>query len=107
MLEVIPVYIRLHESVDKSTGKTYIHHSLVETHRGKNGLPKQTTVMNLGKLALPQNQWPELALALESMINNQIVMDDAFSDNIKALATELMKIYKVYPKHKVTSVHSK
>ncbi|MDR1639416.1 MAG: hypothetical protein LBT59_06965 [Clostridiales bacterium] len=70
-------------------------------------MSKQTTVMNLGKLALPRKQWPELALLLESMINKQIVMDGAFSSAIMDLAKECMKSNKVYPQVTVTNIHSK
>ena len=58
------MYIRESKTSNRKTGKVYVKHTLVESVRTPKG-PRQRTVMQLGRLSLPRQHWPSLAIELE------------------------------------------
>ena len=64
------MFIRETSTTNKKTGKVYIKHSLVESVRSPQG-PRQRTIMQLGRINLPRDQWPLLAAVLEQELSGQ------------------------------------
>lgn len=64
------MFIRETKTSNKKTGKVYIKHSLVESVRSPRG-PRQRTIMQLGRIDLPREQWPLLAAVLERELSGQ------------------------------------
>lgn len=64
------MYIREKVTKHKKTGKAYTKHVLMESVRTPKG-PRQRTVMPLGKLELPREQWKALAVCLERKLSGQ------------------------------------
>ena len=64
------MYIREIKTTNKQTGKVYIKHVLTESVR-INGKSKKRSIMQLGRLDLPQDLWKELASELEARIRGQ------------------------------------
>ena len=62
------MFIKEIKTRNKKTGKEYIKHALVESVRTEKG-PRQRTVMQLGHLKLPKENWPLLVAELESRIS--------------------------------------
>ncbi|MDQ7054430.1 MAG: hypothetical protein Q9P14_16635 [candidate division KSB1 bacterium] len=50
--------------------KVFISHRLVESYRTEKG-PRQRTILNLGRLDLPKEQWKLLADRIEAEITGQ------------------------------------
>jgi len=64
--------------------KEFISHRLVESYRTEKG-PRQRTILNLGKLELPKEQWKLLADQIEAEITGQQSLYP-LDDNIAELA---------------------
>ena len=62
----------IREIIKKKPGyeKEFITHRLVESYRTEKG-PRQRTILNLGKLDLPKEQWKILADRIEAEITGQ------------------------------------
>lgn len=62
----------IREVVKKNKGyeKNFISHLLVESYRTAKG-PRQRTVLHLGQLELPRDQWKALANRIEDLISGQ------------------------------------
>jgi len=56
----------------RNTGysKVYTYHRLIESYRTPQG-PRQITLLDLGKLELPQSQWKHLADRIEQIVKGQ------------------------------------
>jgi transposase len=67
------MFIRETRTTNKKTGNVYIKHSLVESVRKPKG-PRQRTIMQLGRIDLPRNQWPLLAAVLERELSGQTAL---------------------------------
>ncbi len=67
------MFIREVRTTNKKTGTVYIKHSLVESIRTPKG-PRQRTIMQLGRLTLPREQWPLLAAVLERELCGQAAL---------------------------------
>ena len=68
------MYIREKVTTHKKTGKAYTKHVLMESVRTPKG-PRQRTVMPLGKLELPREQWKALAACLERKLSGQMQLE--------------------------------
>ncbi len=64
------MFIRETKTHNKKTGKVYVKHTLVESFRSPTG-PRQRTIMQLGEIPLPKEDWPALASELERRISGQ------------------------------------
>jgi transposase len=64
------MFIKEIRKKNKGYDKTFIYHRLMESYRTKRG-PRQKTVLNLGTLDLPKNQWKTLADHIEEMVCGQ------------------------------------
>lgn len=70
--------------------KQYIQHRLVESYRIEKG-PRQRTILNLGTLSLPKQQWKLLADQIEAELTGQQQLYEIDAD-IKALAVHYARI---------------
>ncbi len=68
------MFIKEIKTKNKKTGREYIKHALVESVRTEKG-PRQRTVMQLGRLKLPKELWPELIAELECRISGQLSLN--------------------------------
>ena len=64
------MYIRQVKTKHKKTNKVYTKLILVESYRTEKG-PRQRTIMNLGAVDIPREQWKELAYCLEMKLSGQ------------------------------------
>ena len=64
------MYIREVKTTNKKTGKVYVKHVLAESVR-VNGTSRPRTVINLGRLSLPRDLWPQLAFELTSRLRGE------------------------------------
>lgn len=87
------MFIREYRTKNKKTGKIYIKHQLVESHRTEAG-PRQRIVMNLGKVNLKKSDWRRLAFALEGKLSGQDTLLD--EPEINAAADAAMRNYDFY-----------
>lgn len=91
---LLPAYILhlmfIRETVKSKKGKKYVQHQLVESVRTPNG-PRQRLVLNLGFLELPQDQWKELANAIESELHGEKRLFSSNSE-IEKLAVHYAKV---------------
>jgi len=67
------MFIREIKKKNRNYEKIFISHRLMESYRTKNG-PRQRTVLNLGKLDLPQDQWKILADRIEQIVSGQALL---------------------------------
>lgn len=87
------MFIREYKTKNKKTGKVYIKHQLVESHRTEAG-PRQRIVMNLGKVNLKKSDWRRLAFVLEARLSGQESLID--EPEINAAADAAMRNYDFY-----------
>ena len=78
------MFIRETRTTNKKTGNVYIKHSLVESVRSPKG-PRQRTIMQMGKIDLPRDQWPLLAVVLERELSGQTVLPVLASELIPSV----------------------
>src|SRR6056297_2304517 len=64
------MYIRQVKTRHPKTNKVYTKLKLVESYRTEKG-PRQRTIMNLGAVDIPREQWKELAYCLEMKLSGQ------------------------------------
>ena len=64
------MFIKEINKQNTNSDKMFISHRLVESVRTPRG-PRQRTLMNLGKLDLPKDQWKELANRIEEIVHGQ------------------------------------
>lgn len=83
------MYIRETITKNKKNNTQYVTHKLVHSFHTDAG-SRQRVIMNLGKLELPKNRWPELANALETRINGQMVLVEE-DNKISQLADNIIK----------------
>ena len=84
------MYIRQVKTRHKKTNKVYTKLKLVESYRTAKG-PRQRTIMNLGAVDIPREQWKELAYCLEMKLSGQtrwIDQDEAVEKLADALLAE-------------------
>jgi len=79
------MFIRAIEKQNPGSDKVFISHRLVESIRTPRG-PRQTVVMNLGKLDLAKEKWKELANRIEEIIHGQEMRLIEAPREIEALA---------------------
>ncbi len=80
--------------------KEFVSHRLVESYRTPKG-PRQRTILNLGKLDLPKEQWKALANQIEAEITGQkslYPVDDSIIKLAKHYAQLIIKKKLVQPK---------
>ena len=86
------MFIRAVKTYNKKTGNSYVKHMLMESVRTENG-PRQRTVMQLGKLELPQKDWPALVSELQKRLSGQLtldLLDEKISRKVKYATDETM-----------------
>jgi len=82
----------IREVVNKTKGKEYIQHKLIESYRTNSG-PRQRLILNLGILELPQDKWKILADSIESKLHNTQTLFDVETDSeIEGLAEHYSKV---------------
>ena len=86
MKEVLLMFIRKYETVNKKTGTIYVTHRLVEAYRTEEGLVRQRVIMQLGDLSLPKSEWRKLAIALEAALAGQSTFFDEDSEIASIIA---------------------
>lgn len=64
------MFIRAVRKQNPGSATTYTYHRLMESYRTGAG-PRQRTILNLGKLDLPQQQWKLLAHRIEQILTGQ------------------------------------
>ena len=74
------MFIKETRTTNKKTGNVYIKHTLVESVRSSKG-PRQRTIMQLGKIGIPRDQWTLLAGVLERELSGQTALT-VFEDNL-------------------------
>jgi len=79
------MFIREIKKKNPGSDKAFISHRLVESIRTARG-PRQTVVMNLGKLNLPNEKWKELANRIEEVAYGQEMRLVEAHPEIEALA---------------------
>jgi transposase len=84
------MFIKAINKKNKVGTKQYIQHRLVESYRTDKG-PRQRTILNLGTLALPKQQWKLLADQIEVELSGQQQLYEIDS-NIKELAVHYARI---------------
>ena len=67
------MFIRNVEKKHKNSLVLYKYQQLVESYRTEKG-PRQKLLLNLGKLPIPKERWPNLAKCIEAIIRNQKVL---------------------------------
>jgi len=91
------MYIRQVKTKHKKTNKVYTKLILVESYRTEKG-PRQRTIMNLGAVDIPREQWKELAYCLEMKLSGQKrwIKQDASVEKLAddLLAQQLLKSEK-------------
>lgn len=84
------MFIKEIKKQNKGYNQVFSYHRLMESYRTDRG-PRQRTILNLGKLELPQEQWKLLADRIEEIVTGQqslLAVDDA----IEQLATHYAKL---------------
>lgn len=64
------MFIKEVKKQNKGYAKIFCAHRLMESYRAQKG-PRQRTILNIGKLDIPQEQWKILADRIEAIINGQ------------------------------------
>jgi transposase len=64
------MFIKTVKKRNKGYSKVYTYHRLMESYRTPQG-PRQITLLELGKLELPQSQWKHLADRIEQIVMGQ------------------------------------
>jgi len=63
----LPMFIKEIEKKNKGYEKTFKYHRLMESYRTQRG-PRQRTILNLGALDIPKDQWKLLADLIEAKV---------------------------------------
>jgi len=69
----------------KGSSKKFVYHLLVESYRSPKG-PRQRTLLSLGKLELPRQQWKALANRIEEIISGQLSFSEPVGEEIETPA---------------------
>ncbi|MCK4378602.1 MAG: IS1634 family transposase, partial [Deltaproteobacteria bacterium] len=100
------MFIRETRTTNKKTGNVYIKHSLVESFRSPKG-PRQRTIMQLGRINLPRDQWPLLAAVLERELSGQTALPGLASklvpSAVRKTAEEAITHYQFFRNRKEES----
>ena len=64
------MFIKEIKKHNKGYAPVFIYHRLMESYRTDRG-PRQRTILNLGKLELPKEQWKLLADRIEDKVSGQ------------------------------------
>lgn len=64
------MFIKEIQKRNKPYHKQFVSHRLVESYRSEKG-PRHRTILHLGELKLPRNQWKALADAIEAKLSGQ------------------------------------
>jgi transposase len=91
------MFIREIKTKNNKSGEIYIKHVLVESVR-VNGLPRQRTIMGLGRLELHRREWKKLAHALEAQLSGQLSLLEDNDKYIDSLALSLVSNNKLSQK---------
>jgi len=83
------MFIRNVTKKHKNSSLIYQYQQLVESYRTEKG-PRQRLLLNLGKLPIPKEKWPNLAKCIEAIIRNQQVLFKEDSE-IESLALRYAK----------------
>jgi len=67
----------------KGSSKKFVYHLLVESYRSPKG-PRQRTLLSLGKLELPRQQWKALANRIEEIISGQLSFSEPVGEEIES-----------------------
>lgn len=78
------MFIREVRKKNKGSRKVFVYHRLIESYRTPKG-PRQRVVLDLGKLALPKDQWKSLANRIEQIVAGQQILVPV-SEHVEALA---------------------
>lgn len=84
------MFIKAINKKNKDGTKEYIQHRLVESYRTDKG-PRQRTILNLGTLSLPKQQWKLLADQIEAELTGQQQLYE-IDAHIKELAVHYARI---------------
>jgi transposase len=84
------MFIKEIKKKNKVGTKEYIQHRLVESYRTDKG-PRQRTILNLGTLSLPKQQWKLLADQIEAELSGQQQLYE-IEGHIKELAVHYARI---------------
>lgn len=79
------MFIKEIQKKNKGYNKTYTYHRLMESYRTQRG-PRSRTILELGKLDLPKEEWKLLADQIEAKITGQQSLFHV-DENIENLAT--------------------
>lgn len=79
------MFIKEIKKKNKGYDKEFTYHRLMESYRTDKG-PRQRTILNLGALDLPKEQWKSLADLIEAKLRRQESLFPV-DDHIEALAT--------------------
>ncbi len=86
------MFIREIRTINKKTGAVYRKHVLVASRLTEKG-PRQHTIMQLGELDLPKEQWKLLARILERRLSGQEVCFGDPDPQIEPIADRVMNNY--------------
>ena len=86
------MYIREVVTVNPKTKTKYASHRLVESVRTEAG-SRQRSIMHLGSLALPKEDWPQLARVLEARLSAQTSLFEA-DERIVEAADRVMEKHR-------------
>ena len=86
------MYIRKVRKTDPKSGKTYFYHQLVESYRTPKG-PRQRTLLNLGRLELPEDELKFLADRIEDLLIGQLPLLEV-PERIETLARHFASLIR-------------
>ncbi len=95
------MFIKEIKKQNKGYDQVFTYHRLIESYRTDRG-PRQRTLLNLGKLELPQQQWKLLADRIEDKVTGQQSLL-AVDEHIEQLATHYARL--IIRKQLTVAVH--
>ena len=78
------MFVRAVEKRNPGSPTTYTYHRLMESYRTSRG-PRQRTILNLGRLDLPKQEWKLLAGRIEEILSGQLPLQPV-AERIERLA---------------------
>ena len=84
------MFIKAVKKKNKGYDKEFIQHRLVESYRTEKG-PRQRTILNLGSIDLPKEDWKLLANRIEEFLTGQQNLS-SYDDQIESLASHFAQI---------------
>ena len=85
------MFIREIKKQNPNSDKVFTSHRLVESIRTPRG-PRQTVLMNLGKLDLPEEQWKQLANRIEEIVHGESQRLIQLPQEVEALAEHFAQL---------------